>query len=164
MQMRNIKIEKIVLNIGCGTKVPVENAKTILEQISGVKAIITKTKKRSTFGVAKEKPIGCKVTIRKNVDEFLQMLLEAKGNKLKASNFDDSGNFSFGIEEYIDIPNMEYEPKIGILGFDASVVLERPGFRVKRKKLSKKIGKRHKIKKEEAMNFVKEKFNAVIEE
>lgn len=163
-KMRELRIEKITLNIGCGTKVNPDNAKVILENLTGTKAVITKTHKRSTFGVAKGRPIGCKVTIRKNKEGFLQRLLKAKDHKLKKSNFDDTGNVSFGIKEYIDVPNMDYEPKMGILGFDVCITLERPGYRVKKRRLSSKIGKNHLIKKEESMEFLKEKFAVVFEE
>ena len=160
--MRDIKIEKVVLNVGCGTKLKPALAKTMLEKISGKKAVITLTRKRSTFNVPAKVPIGCKVTIRKNTDEFLRRLLEAKEMKLKERNFDKTGNVSFGIAEYIDIPGMQYDHTLGILGFDVSVALERRGYRVKKKKLSKKIGKSHAITKEEAINFVKNKFNIEI--
>ena len=162
--MRGIRVEKIVLNIGCGTKLNVEHAKTILEAISGSKAVITKTKKRSTFNVPKNKPIGCKVTVRKNASEFLKRLLNAKDSKLQEGNFDDSGNFAFGIKEYIDIPDMEYNPKIGIIGLDVCVSIERPGYSVKRRRLSKKIGKKHLISKEDAMEFAKKNFGVEIQQ
>ncbi len=161
--MRQIRIEKITLNIGCGTKTNIENAKKILEQLSRSKVIITKTKKRTTFNVPKNKPIGCKVTIRKEVEQFLRPLLEAKENKLSSRSFDNTGNFSFGIKEYIDVPGMEYDPKIGILGMDVCVTLERPGYRVKRMRLPASIGKNHLITKLEAVDFVKEKFGVVVE-
>jgi len=161
--MRDIRIEKVVLNIGCGTTLKIENAQKILENISQRKVVITKTKKRSTFGVPKAKEIGCKVTIRKSPEILLKKLLEAKDNKLNTKNFDETGNFSFGIPEYIDIPGVDYDPKIGIIGFDVCVTLTRPGYRIKKKRLSTKIGKNHTIKKEEAMDFVKNKFRIEIE-
>ncbi|MCX6815701.1 MAG: 50S ribosomal protein L5 [Candidatus Aenigmarchaeota archaeon] len=161
--MKQVNIEKVTLNIGCGTKTNIEHAKKILENFSERKVVITKTKKRSTFNVPKNKDIGVKVTIRKGTEEVLKRLLEAKDYKLKAGNFDNKGNFAFGIKEYIDIPSMEYDPKIAILGFDVCVTLQRPGYRVKRKKLATKIGKKHLITKEDAMNFAKEKLNVTIE-
>ena len=160
--MRDIRIEKVVLNVGCGTKLKPELAKTMLEKISGKKAVITITRKRSTFNVPAKKPIGCKVTIRNNTDDFLRRLLEAKEMKLKEKSFDKTGNVSFGIAEYIDVPGMQYDHTLGILGFDVSVALERRGYRIKKKKLSKKIGKKHAITKEEAINFVKNRFNVEI--
>jgi len=161
--MKEIRIEKIVLNTGLGSKGNVENAVKILKEITGMNPIITKTHKRSTFGVAKGKAIGCKVTVRKNTEELLKKLLIAKENVLKSGNFDRTGNLAFGIHEYIDVPGMEYDPKIGIIGFDVCVTLERPGYAVKRKKISKKIGHDHMITKEEAMKFIKEKFGVKIE-
>ena len=161
--MRAIKVAKVTLNMGCGTKLKVDDAKTILEKLSQRKIVITKTKKRTTFNVPKNKPIGAKVTIRKGCDEFLRRLLEARDMKLPESCFDTSGNFSFGIKEYIEVPGMEYEPKIGILGFDVCVTLERPGYRIKKKKNPKKLGKPHVIKKENAIEFVRRNFGIEIE-
>jgi len=153
--MKRIKVEKVVLNIGCGTKLNPENAKIILERVTGTRAVITKTKRRSTFNVPKNKAIGCKVTIRKNVMEFLKRLLEAKENRLKTSSFDSGGNFSFGVKEYIDIPAMDYDPKIGLIGMDVCVSLTRPGYSVRRRALPGKIGARHLITREEAIEFIR---------
>ena len=162
--MREIIIEKITLNVGCGTKTSLDNAQTVLRNVSGGKVVLTKTKKRSTFNVPKNKDIGCKITIRKNTGSFLKRLLEAKENKLRMSNFDNTGNFAFGVREYIDVPGMEYDPKLGVLGFDVCVTLERPGYRIKRKRLSSRLGKDHVIKKEDAMEFAKKTFGIEIEE
>ena len=64
--MREIKIEKITLNIGCGDdKVKIEKSKKLLEMLTGKKPVITRSKKRSTFGVPKGKPLGVMVTLRK---------------------------------------------------------------------------------------------------
>ncbi|MCD6557788.1 MAG: 50S ribosomal protein L5 [Candidatus Aenigmarchaeota archaeon] len=153
--MRKIRIEKIVLNIGCGKDGNIENAKKILESLTGRKAVVTKTHKRTTFGVGRRRPIGVMVTVRKNAKELLMRLVEAVDKKLLVKNFDQFGNFSFGVEEYISVPGMNYDPKIGILGFDVCVTLERPGFSIKRKSLSKKVGKKHRISREEAMDFVR---------
>ena len=72
---------------------------------------------------------------------------------------DKEGNFAFGIKEYIDIPGMKYDMDIGIIGLEVSVTLKRPGFRIKRRTIKKKkIPSRHKITKDEAISFVKEKF------
>ncbi|MBI4014530.1 MAG: 50S ribosomal protein L5 [Candidatus Aenigmarchaeota archaeon] len=163
METKAVRIEKIVCNVGCGTHTPVENAKKVLDSLSGRKSIIIKTIKRNTFGVPKNKPIGCKVTVRKGSEAFLKRMLEAVEGKLKQSSFDNHGNFAFGVKEYIDIPGMEYDPKIGIIGMDVCVALERPGYAVKRRRHPDKIGKKHVITKEEAIKFVKEKFNVKVE-
>jgi large subunit ribosomal protein L5 len=161
-KMRDIRIEKIVLNIGLGSSGNIENAMKILKEITGMKPVITRTHRRNTFGVAKGKPIGCKVTIRKNTNEMLKRLLMAKENILKEENFDKNGNFAFGVHEYIDVPGVEYDPQVGIIGFDVCVTLERPGYCIKRKKPLKKIGRSHLITKEEAIKFVKENFGVKI--
>src|SRR3989338_1185249 len=163
MDMKIIRIEKVVCNIGCGTHTHVENAKKVLDALSGKKSVIIKTYKRNTFGVPKNKPIGCKVTVRKGSEAFFKRMIDANEGKLKQANFDNHGNFAFGIKEYIDIPGMEYEPKIGILGMDVCVALERPGYSVKRRRHPDKIGKKHVITKEEAIKFVKDKFNVKVE-
>lgn len=154
--MRKIRIEKVVLNVGCGTKLNPEYAKIILERITGTKAVITKTKKRTTFNVPKNKAIGCKVTIRKNATEFLKRVIEARENSLKSTSFDSGGNFSFGVKEYIDIPDMDYDPKIGLIGLDVCVSLVRPGYSIKHRALPGKVGAKHFIKKEEAIEFVRQ--------
>ena len=156
--MREIRIEKVTLNIGCGKTVKPAHAKTILERLTGKKVVIVKTKKRSTFGVGRGKPIGAKVTIRKDYDDLLKRLFEAVDNQVLKSSFDENGNLSFGIKEYIVIPGMEYDPEIGLIGMDVCITLERPGFSIKRKRISKKIGKKHRITKDEAMEFLSKKY------
>ena len=44
------------------------------------------------------------------------------------------GNLSFGIHEYIEMPGAKYDPDIGMFGLDVSVNLERPGYRISRRK------------------------------
>jgi len=165
-QMNDIKIEKITLNMGVGEAGnSLKKAMKLLDSITGMKSVETKTKKRiPTWGVRPGLAIGCKVTIRKKTEEFLKRLLVAKEGLLKKSNFSE-GTISFGIHEYIDIPGSQYHADIGILGLDVSVTLQRPGYRIKRRAYKKKnVGVRHLINQEEAINFMKEKFNVRIEE
>ncbi len=162
--MREIRIEKITINIGCGEAGErLERAKMLLGKLTNKKIVITKTHKRTTFGSAKGRPIGCKITLRgKDAQEFLKKAFDAIDNKLSKNVFDVQGNFSFGIKEHIDIPGERYDPEIGIFGMDVCVTLERPGFRVKRKKLSSKIGKKHLIKPEEAIEWVSKNYGVEI--
>jgi large subunit ribosomal protein L5 len=154
--MKSIRIEKITLNIGCGgAGEKLDKAKKLLEFLTEKKVVITTTRSRTSFGMAKGRPIGCKVTLRgKNAEEFLKKALSAVDSKLSKNIFDKHGSFSFGIKEHIDIPGIRYDPEIGIFGMDVCVTLERPGFRVKRKKFPGKIGKKHLIYPEEAMEWV----------
>lgn len=162
--MKEIRIEKVTLNMGAGEAGPkLEKCKKIMEVISGKKVVITKTKKRSTF-MAKNRPIGVKVTLRGDeAKRMLKKLLAAVENKIKDSQFDENGNFSFGIKEYIHIPDMKYDPEVGILGLDVCVTLERPGYRVKKRRIRPgKIGKHHRISKEEAIEWVKKNLGVQI--
>ena len=165
--MRAIRIAKLVLNIGVKDPVAeVEKAYRLLEKITNKKPVKTKaTKKARTFGIRKGLPIGVKVTLRgKEAEELLKELLKAVENRLKESCFDDEGNVNFGIKEYLDIPGIKYDPTIGVFGMNVSVQLERPGFRVKRRRLKRsKVGRLHRIKKQEAIEFMKEKFNVTVE-
>lgn len=167
-KMQELRIEKVTLNIGTGG--PGENlnkAVKLLNKISKAKAVTTKAKKRiPTWGVRPGLEIGSKVTIRgKKAVELLKKLLKAKGNKLIPRNFDETGNFSFGITEYFDIPGVEYDSEIGMRGLEAAVTLERPGFRIKKRKIKKSnIGNKHKITKDDAIKFIEEKFNVKVEE
>lgn len=162
--MQNIQIEKITLNIGCGEGGErLDKAKKLLESLTNKKVVITITRKRNTFGVAKGRPIGCKVTIRgKDAEEFLKKALDAVDFKLPKNVFDRQGSFSFGVKEHINIPGTKYDPDIGILGMDICVSLERPGFRIKRKKISHKIGRKHLIKPEEAIDWAVKNYRVEI--
>ncbi len=166
--MREIRIGKLVLNIG--TKDPVaevEKAYRLLEKLTGKKPVKTKaTRKARTFGIRRGLPIGVKVTLRgKDAEELAEKLLQAVDKKLRMSCFDNEGNVNFGIKEYLDIPGIKYDPSIGIFGMDVAIQLERPGFRVKRRKLRKtKVGRSHRIKREEAIQFMKEKFGVEVVE
>ncbi|MBW2966043.1 50S ribosomal protein L5 [Candidatus Woesearchaeota archaeon] len=166
--MREIKIEKITLNIGAGKEqTKLEKGIKLLKNITGIEPIKTFAKKRIPgWGLRPGLPIGCKLTLRKNTaTDVLLKLLKAVDNILKPEQFDMNGNVAFGIPEYIDIPEVKYDPSIGIMGLEVCVTLERPGFRIKRRRLRKrKITQRHSITKEEAIKFMESKFNIKVGE
>ncbi|MBI4016053.1 MAG: 50S ribosomal protein L5 [Candidatus Aenigmarchaeota archaeon] len=163
--MKKIKIGKIVLNIGCGEGgEKLERAKKLLEVLVKKKVVITKTSDRTTFGTPKGRPLGCKITLRgKDAEEFLKRALDAVDFKISKKVFDTQGNFSLGIREHINLSGVKYDPEIGIYGMDVCVGLERPGYRVLRKKHPSTIGKQHRIKPAEAEEWVKKNFNVQVE-
>ena len=110
-------------------------------------------------------PIGCKLTLRKEkAIKILPRLLDAIENTLNEKQFDNNGNIAFGIHEYIEIPGVKYDPKIGIMGLEVCITLERPGFRIKRRRLlARKIPTRHRISKQEAIDFMSTQFNIKLE-
>jgi len=92
-------------------------------------------------------------------------LLDANDNILNDNNFDDCCNVAFGIHEYIDIPGVKYDHKIGIMGLQVCITLQRPGFRIKRRRLkAKKISRRHAINKKDAVEFMQKNFSVKIGE
>jgi large subunit ribosomal protein L5 len=163
--MKSIGIDKIVVNIGVGKSgEPVERAKHALEELTGKKPAVRGARENvRDFGIHKGEPIGAIVTLRRyDALEFLKRVLESKGNLLKASSFDTYGNISLGIREHIDIPGTKYNPDIGIFGMDICVSVTRPGYRIARKRNPKKIGKHHRISKEESIGFFKKKFGVEV--
>ena len=165
--MKKIFVDKVVINIGVGKSGdPIEKAKKALLELTGRQPAVRGAKKTvRDFGIHKGEPIGAIVTMRREMAvDFLKRVIAAKKNTLKASSFDNYGNISVGIHEHIDIPGTKYNPDIGISGMDVNVVLIRPGFRIARKsRKSARIGKSHRISKEEAMEFFRQEFGAGVE-
>ena len=93
----------------------------------------------------------------------MKRLFVAKDNKINSKSIDDEGNVSFGIKEHIDIPGIKYDPKIGILGLEVSIALARSGFNIKlRSQQKSKVGKKHRIAKNDTIKFLTEKFGVQI--
>ncbi|MCH8067282.1 MAG: 50S ribosomal protein L5 [Nanoarchaeota archaeon] len=166
--MRQISIEKVTLNIGAGKdQTKLEKGLKLIKSIADHTPVKTFTKKRiQEWGLRPGLPIGCKLTLRKKKAlDLLKRLLEAKDNTLQISNLDNEGNISFGISEYIDIPGVNYDPDIGIMGLQVCITLKRKGFRIRRRILKRQvIPRKHRIKKEEAIDFMKNTFNLKVGE
>jgi len=166
--MRTIKLAKVTVHINVGKSgEELEKARKVLDEITGQKSC-TKQAKRTVkdFGIREGEPIACLTTLRRDrASSFLKRSLEAVGNALKGSSFDENGNFAFGIKEHIEIPGTKYVPELGIFGMDVIGSLERPGYRIKRRRIRPaSIGKSHRITREEAIKFVSEKFGVQIRE
>jgi large subunit ribosomal protein L5 len=165
-KMKEIRIEKITLNIGTGESgKQLENAMKLLQILTEQKPVATRAKDRiPTWGVRPGLTIGTKVTIRNKQDETLKNMLVAIANKISARKIGE-GTLSFGIPEYIEIPGSKYDIDIGIIGLGVMVTLERPGFRVKKRSLKKsKLPTHHLISKEETIEFLKTKFDIEVME
>ena len=160
-EMREPQIEKVVVHMGVGEGGrELANAEEILEEIAGQEAVrTTATRAATQFGARTGDPVGAKVTLRGDAaHEFLETALAF--TSLSTSQFDDTGNFSFGVEEHTEFPSQEYDPQIGIYGLDVTVNLTRPGYRVaKRDKASRSIPSNHRLTPEDAATFVAETFD-----
>ena len=107
------KVEKIVINMGCGDAVA--NAKVLddaveeLATITGQKPIITKAKKSiANFKLREGMPIGCKVTLRgERMYEFLDKLVSIALPRVRdfhginGNAFDGRGNYTLGVKEQL---------------------------------------------------------------
>lgn len=128
------KIEKIVVNMGLGEAI--QNAKIIdsaaqeLATITGQKPVITKAKKSiATFKLRQGMPIGCCVTLRKEIMyEFFDRLVNVALPKVRdfrgisANAFDGRGNFSIGLQEQIIFPEIDYDKVEKIKGMNITIV------------------------------------------
>ncbi len=163
--MRRPRIAKVVVDMCTGGGEALKKAETILEQLTGQKPIQSRAKQTiRDFGIRKREPIAVRVTLRhRRAEEFLARALKAKDNALLVKNWDADGNFAFGIKEHIDIPGVKYDPELGVQGMNITVCVERPGFRVKRRRRQRrKIPYRHRLTPEESMVFIKNKFGIEI--
>jgi large subunit ribosomal protein L5 len=165
-KMREIFVSKVTVNMGVGQPgEALKTAQAILEGITGGKSVQTKaTVRLPTWNIRPGLPIGAKTTLRgEQAKTFLTRALLAKGNALKKRNFDKVGNFGFGIKEHIDMAGVKYDPKLGIRGFDVLVTLERPGYRVSKRKLFKaRVGHAHVITRDEGIAFMEKTFNVKV--
>jgi large subunit ribosomal protein L5 len=124
------KINKIVLNIGAGEGAAdgkkIQQAQNDLTAIAGQKAIVTKAKKAiAAFKITAGRPIGVKVTLRKDkMYEFLDRLVtmalprvrDFRG--LNGKSFDGRGNFAMGMKEHIVFVEIDYDKTETVWGMD----------------------------------------------
>eukprot|EP00468_Gymnochlora_sp_CCMP2014_P004955 CAMPEP_0167749648 /NCGR_PEP_ID=MMETSP0110_2-20121227/5532_1 /TAXON_ID=629695 /ORGANISM="Gymnochlora sp., Strain CCMP2014" /LENGTH=175 /DNA_ID=CAMNT_0007634841 /DNA_START=27 /DNA_END=554 /DNA_ORIENTATION=+ len=163
--MKDIRIGKMVINCCVGESGDqLTRAERVLQELSGQQPVFSKARLTvRTFGIRRNEKIACHVTVRgAKAEKILEKGLNVKEFELKTKNFSATGNFGFGIQEHIDL-GIKYDPQIGIFGMDFYIVLERPGFRVsRRKRLRSRIGLSHKITKEQAIDWFKTKFGGTV--
>lgn len=161
-------IDKVVVNIGVGKSgEELQKASKVLENMTGQNPVVIGSRKNvKEWGLRKGQTIATKVTLRgEKADEFIKKSLIVFDNRILRKAFDNFGNVSWGIDEHIKVPGVKYDPDLGIFGFNVSVKLVRPGFRVKyRKKQRQKIGSEHYVHRQEAMYFFEKEFNIEIVE
>jgi large subunit ribosomal protein L5 len=165
-EMRQPRIEKVVVHMGVGEGGrELANGEDILGEVTGQQPVRTVAKNTvGEFGVREGDPIGAKVTLRDELArEFLETALPLVD--LSASQFDQYGNFSFGVDDHTDFPGQEYDPNIGIYGLDVTVNLVRPGYRVrKRDKAAQQIPSSHRLTPEDAIAFLEANYDVEVSE
>ncbi|MBT3169234.1 MAG: 50S ribosomal protein L5 [Candidatus Cloacimonetes bacterium] len=128
------KIEKISVNMGVGAatenKAILDNAVKDMVVITGRKPIITKaTKSISNFKLREGMPIGCKVTLRREVMyEFLDRLVSIYLPRVRdfrgvsGKSFDGRGNYSLGIKDQTIFPEIDYDKIDALRGMGVTIV------------------------------------------
>ena len=125
------RLDKIVLNIGCGAEAvrdskKARSAQEDLTKIAGQKAVITKAKKSiAGFRVREEMPLGAKVTLRGDrMYEFLDRLVTIAMPRIRdfrgvpGKSFDGRGNYATGLKEHIVFPEIDYDKVDEVWGMD----------------------------------------------
>jgi large subunit ribosomal protein L5 len=125
------KLEKIVLNIGCGAEAvrdskKAKSAQQDLTAIAGQQAIVTRAKKSiAGFRVREDMPMGAKVTLRGDrMYEFLDRLITVAMPRIRdfrgvsGKSFDGRGNYAMGMKEHIVFPEIEYDKVDEVWGMD----------------------------------------------
>jgi large subunit ribosomal protein L5 len=163
-EMREPRTEKVVVHMGVGQGGrELGQGEEILEEITGQQPVrTTATMTEPEFGIREGDPIGAKVTLRDDqAEQFLETVLAFV--ELDRDQFDDTGNFSFGVEDHTDFPSQEYDPTTGIYGLDVTVNLVRPGYRVaKRDQRSRSIPSGHRLTIDDAVAYVEESFDVEV--
>lgn len=162
--MGEIKIHKVVINCCVGESSDrLTNAAKVLENLAMQTPIFSKSKLTiRSWGIRRNEKIACHYTLRgEKAAILLERGLKAREYEINSKNFSDTGNFGFGINEHIDL-GVNFDTSTGIFGMDFFVVLERNGNRISRKKRAKnKIGKKQKVKKEDAINWFQNNYGTV---
>ena len=164
--MRDLHVEKVVVNIGVGEAGErLAKAEKVLEMVTKQKPVetLSKTVNRD-LGIREGMPLGCKVTLRgDSAVDFVKQALAIREMRVPEYSFDQEGNMSFGISDYTDFEGMKYDPEIGIFGMDISVVLRRPGNRItQRALLKRRIPKSHRVDRDEAIQYMKDNFQVQV--
>ena len=128
------KIEKIVINMGCGDAVAnskvLDDAVEDLTIIAGQKPVVTKAKKSiANFKLREGMPIGCKVTLRgERMYEFLDKLVSVALPRVRdfhgvnQNAFDGRGNYTLGVKEQLIFPEINFDKVKKVRGMDIVIV------------------------------------------
>merc|ERR1711998_158755 len=164
-KMREIKIEKLIINLCTGESGDkLTKAAKVLKDLTGQEPVESKARYTiRSFSIKRNEKIAVHVTVRGNLaEDLLQKALRVKEHELKKKNFSNEGNFGFGIDEHIDL-GIKYDVSTGIFGMDFYVILGRAGKRVtKRKHAAGKFGKFQRITSDEAKQWFTEKMAGTI--
>jgi large subunit ribosomal protein L5 len=130
-------MEKIVVNMGVSAsleKGAVDDAAKDLAMITGRKPVISRSRKAiANFKLRENQPIGCRVTLRREVMyEFFDRLVAAAlprirdFRRISVRSFDGRGNYSLGISDQTIFPEIELDKIKRTQGMDITIVTSAP--------------------------------------
>ena len=133
------RLDKIVLNIGCGSEAvrdskKAKSAQEDLSAIAGQKAQTTFAKKSiAGFRVREDMPLGAKVTLRADrMYEFLDRLITIAMPRIRdfrgvpSKSFDGRGNYAMGMKEHIVFPEINFDKVDEVWGMDIIICTTAP--------------------------------------
>ncbi len=128
------RMTKIVINMGVGEALAnsktLENASNDLALIAGQKPVITRAKKSlASFKLRQGNAIGTKVTLRGDkMWEFFDRLVTLSIPRIRdfrglnPRSFDGMGNYTFGLNEQLMFPEIDYDTVDATRGMDITIV------------------------------------------
>ena len=128
------RLEKVVVNMGVGraTQQPslIEGAQRDIEVITGQKSVVTRARKSiAGFKLRAGMPIGVRVTLRGDrAWEFLDRLISLAIPRIRdfrglpPRSFDGRGNYTFGVNEQLIFPEVDYDRIDTVRGMDITIV------------------------------------------
>ena len=131
------RLVKIVASMGVGAALEdikiLEKAMEELSLITGQKPVICRAKMAiANFKIKEGNPIGCKVTLRRNMMyEFLDRLISVALPRIRdfsglpAKSFDKDSNYSFGVNEQGIFPEIDHDKITRAQGMNITIVTNR---------------------------------------
>lgn len=130
------RIEKIVVNMGVGEALLdvkiLEKSMDELAAITGQRPVMRRAKKAiSNFKIKEGAPVGCKVTLRRQIMfEFLERLLNVAMPRIRdfrgvpVDSFDKAGNYTLGLSDQSIFPELEIDKLTRSQGMDITFVIK----------------------------------------
>jgi large subunit ribosomal protein L5 len=127
-------LQKIVVNMGMGDAISnsklLDAARDDMRQITGQQPVITKAKKSiANFKLREGMSIGCRVTLRgPRMYEFFDRLVNVALPRIRdfrgvpTKSFDGRGNYTLGLKEQINFPEIDYDKIMQLMGMDITFV------------------------------------------
>jgi len=133
-RMQVPRLSKIVVNMGVGEAI--SNSKLLdaavgdMQMITGQKPVIRRSKKSiANFKLREGLPIGCSVTLRgARMWEFYDRLVNVALPRIRdfrgvpTKSFDGRGNYTLGLKEQINFPEIDYDKIMQLQGMDITFV------------------------------------------